>query len=124
MMPEKMESLDRILGSDEDIAPSSGFVSAVMERLREEAAAPEPIPFPWKRVLPGAIVVATGLLWCVVQLVQMGIAEAKTSVWITWHPAELTTPRVESAAGVAVALAVSLLSWLLARRLIGRRGPV
>jgi len=35
-----------------------GFLASVMDRVREEAAAPPPIPFPWKRALPGMALVA------------------------------------------------------------------
>ena len=59
---KKPENLDRILSAEEELAPSSGFVSAVMERVREEAAAPAPIPFPWKRV-PGAVLALGGVAW-------------------------------------------------------------
>ena len=121
---DQMPKLDRILASEEELAPSSGFAAAVMDRVRQEAAVPEPIPFPWKRALPGMIVVGVGLVWCLVQLVRMGIAEAKAPVLITLHPAALMTPRVESAGAVAAALGLSLLSWLLARRVIGLRGLV
>ena len=47
-----MDDLDRILSTDRGIAPSSGFTDAVMRAVRYEAAAPPPIPFPWRRVLP------------------------------------------------------------------------
>ncbi len=72
MEPVKQENLDSILGTEEELAPSSGFVSAVMERVREEAAAPKPIPFPWKRVMPGAVVAIGGLLWIGVEVVRHG----------------------------------------------------
>jgi hypothetical protein len=131
MKPEKADSateqitnLDRILASDEELAPSSGFVASVMDRVRQEAAVPEPIPFPWRRALPGMILVGVGLVWCLVLLVRMGIAEAKTPVLIAMHPAALMTPQVESAGWIAAALATSLLSWLLARRMVGQRGLV
>jgi hypothetical protein len=48
------DDLDCIL-SDE-ILPSSGFAASVMEAVRREAATPRPIPFPWKRALPGLVV--------------------------------------------------------------------
>ncbi|MDR3774049.1 MAG: hypothetical protein P4L26_11910, partial [Terracidiphilus sp.] len=40
--------VDRILSSEEAFVPSSGFLAAVMDRVEQEAAAPPPIPFPWK----------------------------------------------------------------------------
>jgi len=45
------DDLDRIL-CEEEILPSSGFVGSVMEAVQGELEAP-PIPFPWKRALPG-----------------------------------------------------------------------
>ncbi len=54
--------LDAALGSDhERILPSSGFADAVMSAVHHEAAAPAPIPFPWKRALPGMIAAAVVL---------------------------------------------------------------
>jgi hypothetical protein len=47
--------LDRILSRGEEIVPSSGFLDSVMDAVRAEASAPPPIPFPWKRALPGLI---------------------------------------------------------------------
>ena len=47
------DDLDHILSEGQDILPSSGFVGSVMDAVRYEAAAPPPIPFPWKRALPG-----------------------------------------------------------------------
>lgn len=51
------EHLERALAGEPDIVPSSGFVQAVMEVVRQEAAAPAPIPFPWGRALTGAFLV-------------------------------------------------------------------
>jgi hypothetical protein len=50
------EKLDRVLAREEEILPSSGFAVSVMDAVRREAAAPPPIPFPWKRALPGLMV--------------------------------------------------------------------
>lgn len=46
------DDIDRILSDEPEIIPSSSFVAAVMGVVRTEASAP-PIPFPWKRALPG-----------------------------------------------------------------------
>ena len=54
-----MDELDRILSREETVTPSAGFVTSVMAAVRREAAAPPPIPFPWRRLL-------TGLSVCVV----------------------------------------------------------
>ncbi|HWB32047.1 MAG TPA: hypothetical protein VG714_02620 [Acidobacteriaceae bacterium] len=58
-------TLDRLLAehfNDGALPPSSGFAATVMEAARTEAAMPQPIPFPWRRVLPGAVAALAGLL--------------------------------------------------------------
>jgi len=49
------DDLERALGGEPDIVPSSGFVHAVMSAVHRDADAPAPIPFPWGRALTGAI---------------------------------------------------------------------
>jgi hypothetical protein len=122
---KKLENVDRILAAEEALAPSSGFVSAVMERVREEAAAPKPIPFPWKRVLPGALAAAGGLVWIGVEVARQGLTrmpDLGSPVELFGHVPQQMTGTLEDAGWVAAALGVSLLSWLLARRMIGRGG--
>jgi hypothetical protein len=123
----KQKNLDRILGAEEELAPSSGFVSAVMERVREEATAPKPIPFPWKRVVPGAVLAIGGVAWIGVEVARQGL-KALPSVGapiLPWtHVPQQITGTLEDAGWVTAALGVSLLSWLLARRMIGSRGLV
>lgn len=60
----QQDDLDRILSKDPEIIPSSGFVACVMDSVRREALMPAPIPFPWKRALPGlaSVVLSLGLL--------------------------------------------------------------
>ena len=55
------DEFDRIM-QEEEILPSSGFAASVMEAVRREAAVPPPIPFPWKRALPGALFAAATLI--------------------------------------------------------------
>ncbi len=50
------DDLDRILASEEPLVPSSGFAASTMERVRETATAPPPLPFPWRRFLLGLLV--------------------------------------------------------------------
>ena len=114
--------IDEILATDEEIVPSSGFLSAVMERVQEEASAPAPIPFPWKRALPGFALVAGVFGWMGVELVRAGIPAMRLGLPATVQiPPELVQP-MEQAGWVALGLALSLASWLLARRLAGRSG--
>jgi hypothetical protein len=48
-----MDQLDRILADDEPLVPSSRFAERVMEAVHEAAAAPPPLPFPWRRFALG-----------------------------------------------------------------------
>lgn len=61
-----MNDLDRFLSDDDSIVPSAGFSARVMTAVRDEAAAPPPIPFPWRRLLPISVativVVTAGLI--------------------------------------------------------------
>jgi hypothetical protein len=70
----ELSGAESILASEEPIVPSSGFLGGVMERVKEESAMAAPIPFPWKRALPG-FVVATAILGCGgVEFVRWGAA--------------------------------------------------
>jgi hypothetical protein len=120
----KTNNLDQILAAEEELAPSSGFVASVMERVREEAAAPEPIPFPWKRVVPGVVLALGGVVWLGVEGARQGLArlpELDAASALRLVPLQMSGT-LEDAGWVAAALGVSLLSWLLARRMIGRSG--
>ena len=68
------DEIDRILSHEEEILPSSGFAVSVMDAVKREAAAPRPIPFPWKRALPG-VVAGVGALALVLVAVVVGIAQ-------------------------------------------------
>ena len=81
---------------------------------------PKPIPFPWKRALPGMTLAAAGLVWCAAKLVPMGIAEMEVLGHAPLHLDAAMVRSAENVGWVAAALGLSLLSWLLARRLIGQ----
>lgn len=53
------DEIDHLLAphfaSGEGLAPSSGFARSVMEAAQAEASVPPPIPFPWRRVVPGLV---------------------------------------------------------------------
>jgi len=63
----KHEPIDRILGEDPALTPSSGFADSVMDAVRREAAGPEPLAFPWRRVVPGLAV-------CLLAIVAIAVA--------------------------------------------------
>jgi hypothetical protein len=115
-------ALDRILAGEEELVPTSGFLAAVMERVEDEAAAPAPLPFPWKRILPGMVLMVGLLAWGVFALA--GSLRAALNTWTLTAPyfAPSYLPSLEAAAGVAGALTASLLGWLFSRRLAGRGG--
>jgi hypothetical protein len=116
------EKLDKILGTEDELMPSSGFLATVMERIEEEAAAPPPIPFPWKRAVPGIVLTAGVLGWSAVELIRQGIPEmGRVALAAPQIPAGFARP-LEQAGWVALALGVSLVSWLFSRRIAGRSG--
>jgi hypothetical protein len=115
-----LEAIDRILSTDDQLLPSSGFVSAVMERVREESVAPPPIPFPWKRMLPGFVLAAGVFGWGVFELFRYAPHALGQLSFVAPHLSAAATRDLTQAGWVALACLVSLLSWLLAQRLAGQ----
>ncbi len=114
--------IDHILATEEELIPSSGFMASVMERVQEEAQMPAPIPFPWKRFIPG-IVLASGVFgWGTFELIRAGLPALGSLPLSAPHLSTADLRSIESAGWVALALGVSLISWLLSRRLAGRGG--
>jgi len=116
------DSIDRILTTEEELIPSSGFLASVMERVQEEAAAPPPIPFPWKRAIPGILLTVAVLGGGAYLLVRSLLPAARG---LLLSPPPLSAALVQSlqdAAWVAGALAAAQVCWLFSRRLAGRSG--
>jgi len=121
------DELDRILSKQDDIQPSSGFAASVMEAVHEEASAPPPIPFPWKRALP-VLIFAVLALAAVVAAGAVGIAqfgrnvtpEAASSLWDLLPP-YLHGPAGTAAAWTAASLLAAFISVKLSLRLAGGR---
>ena len=119
---EIKNTMDNILANEPELIPSSGFLASVMERVQEEAAAPPPIPFPWKRALPGMILAVGVIGWGGVEFASHALQSGAT---LTVHVPDLpvaVTLHLQQAGWVAIACAASLASWFLARRLAGRSG--
>ncbi len=116
------DAIDRILAVEEELIPSSGFLGATMERVRDEAAMPKPIPFPWLRALPGIVLAAAVLGWCGFELARVVLANAREISFAQVHLTAAAGRALEPAGWVAVALAASMLSWLFARQMAGRSG--
>ncbi|MGA2358014.1 MAG: hypothetical protein ABSF66_03360 [Terriglobales bacterium] len=124
--------ISRILSREEEILPSSGFAISVMDAVRREAAAPPPIPFPWKRALPGLVVggfaLALVFLTLVVAIAQL--LRASTSAHFSMSLPSVLTPifglglqrNLEIAASWTVlALLVAFVSVKLSMRLASGR---
>jgi hypothetical protein len=112
------DDIDRVLAGEDSIVPSSGFAASVMEAVRRDAEAPPPIPFPWKRALPGLIYCVGALVaFLIVGLSQPGrgtdLSNALTRVF--------DAAKVAGAGWIALALVVSLLSVVVSVRVAGRR---
>jgi hypothetical protein len=121
--PEReLGAIDQILATEAELIPSSGFLAATMERVREEAARPKPIPFPWVRALPGIVLVVVVLGWCGIELASAGLGSAREVSFPQLHVTAATWSALEPAGWVVLAFAFSMLSWLFARRLAGRSG--
>ncbi|MGA7560561.1 MAG: hypothetical protein WCF61_18980 [Terriglobales bacterium] len=127
------DEMNRILFRQEEILPSSGFTASVMDAVRREAAAPPPIPFPWKRALPvmvaGGFVLVMVFVTLVVAIAQV-IKSSATAQFSTSLPSMLTPilglqglqGNLGNAAGWSVlALLVAFISVKLSMRLAADR---
>jgi len=114
--------MDRILTSEEELIPSSGFVASVMESVREAASRPELIPFPWKRAVPGIVLSAGVFGWGGFELIRQAIPAMSEMTLSQPHLSGAVERPLEQAGWVALALAASLASWMLSRRLAERSG--
>ncbi len=117
----KHDDLDRILSHEQEILPSSGFAASVMEAVRQEASALSPIPFPWKRVLPGLVASFLALVVLVfqvyAQLQQEAAAPQPPSAWMTAFSATMETAMRLGAHWILAALLLALASVKFAMRL-------
>ncbi len=107
------DQLDRILSSNDDLVPSSGFVNSVMEAVREDASTPAPIPFPWRRALPGVIAAATTVLsvfiFFALQLRHLDLAATV--------PIQFSSGSSSTLIALTAALLLTLASIMFSRRL-------
>ena len=122
--------INRILSREDEILPSSGFAVSVMDAVRREAAAPPPIPFPWKRALPGLVLggFALALVFVTVVVAIAQLIRASTSAQFSMSLPSVTTPifglqrNLEIAAiWTVLALLVTFVSVKLSMRLASGR---
>ncbi len=76
------DDIDRILGAEPEIVPSATFTASVMKAVRQQAATPPPIAFPWNRALPGLVTGALALVLAAVRL--PANAQAGTAAPFAW----------------------------------------
>jgi hypothetical protein len=80
------DTLDRIL-LDDTLVPSSGFAASVMDSvaaINAQAAAPAPIPFPWKLALPGFAAFVVALIAAIRLILQIRHSSATFELHLTW----------------------------------------
>ena len=107
--------LDRIVSRQqqkEEIIPSSGFVSSVMDAVHQQAAAPPPIPFPWKRALPGLIASLALAVGMVVHFVRLGVTN--TAPFVQEASAPPSSPQLQDTLTHILDASIHLgLGWIL-----------
>jgi hypothetical protein len=111
----RSEDIDLMLARNDHIVPSSGFTASVMDAITREATAPPPIPFPWRRALPG-------LGWCLAVIIAfliMGLSPSNNPPPVS-EALDLSAV-LGGAIWISAALVVSLLSVALSIR-VTRRG--
>ena len=125
--------LDHILSAEQSVAPSANFVRSVMDKVRMEAAAPPPIPFPWRRALPGVVLCALSLAAiCVAAFLRNGPQTPReapgpsiwTAAWTGLSSNLAGLLRAANAGGLGWILLAFLLTYVsvkLSLRLAGRR---
>jgi hypothetical protein len=108
------DDIDLVLARDENIVPSSGFIDSVMEVVTREAVAPPPIPFPWKRALPG-------LSWCLAAMIGFLMIGLRSNAQASSGSEAVVLSMMLGGAGwIAAALVVSVASVALSMRIAGR----
>jgi hypothetical protein len=113
--------LDAMLASEDALIPSSGFLAAVMERVEHETRMPEPIPFPWKRALPGFVLAGAAAGWGALEFIRAGIPALKAAISTAENPPTIHLPAFHGqTAWVALSFGVSLASWMVASRFMRR----
>ena len=120
----KRDAMDEILATEEALVPSSSFVARGMEQVREEAAAPKPIPFPWRLAAVGVVLAVGVFAWFGVELTRLVVHAMRTGTSASVEIPGAFTATLGQWDWVAIALGAALASWVLARRLVGSDGVI
>lgn len=116
MTPDDIEHLLR----GEDLRPSSGFLDSVMDAVRQDALAPPPLSFPWRRAAPGALalLVACGVaIWTSVGALSDPASTAAVDQWLRDLAALGMRPETQ---GILIAAVAATLSVAFSLRLMRR----
>ncbi|MBV8896605.1 MAG: hypothetical protein JO051_08845 [Acidobacteriaceae bacterium] len=114
------DDIDRILSSEAEVIPASGFTESVMDAVRREADCPQPIPFPWKRAIPAMAVWIAVLALLALEFVHDIYKDPQATVpaqFLAW----MTIPWSLWGAGanwIALGVGIALISLTAIRRLI------
>jgi len=120
----KFDDIDRILSDEVEIVPSSGFVESVMDAVRAEAEMPQPIPFPWKRAIPGLLALAAVVILLAVEFtiyIRMDRDAARATSRTALEFFAVIKPVWDAGANwAALGLSVSLGSLAVTKRMMSR----
>ena len=116
-------AIESILATEEELVPSSGFLASVMERVHEEAAAhSRPFRFRGSAPCPALCSQLASSDGPHSSSVRLGVPAARSITFTAPQISAVIERPLEQAGWVAMALAVSLVSWLLSRRIAGQSG--
>jgi hypothetical protein len=120
------DEIDRMLrthmsASTEQLIPSSGFTQSVMDAIREEATAPPPIPFPWRRLLPSAIALLCATIGLSVFAGRHAPALPRALSSVSYN-FSISTPAAMNLLWIALAIGLSLVTATVSFKLtVGKR---
>jgi hypothetical protein len=126
----KPDELDRVLSREAEIIPSSGFIRSVMAAVQNEAVAPPPIPFPWKRALPGLLASLVAVVWSTVDGVRYPAPQSAPAIsvipstvthWFDDAMPLLNQARMFGAEWLLLGLLLTFAGLILTRHLAGGR---
>jgi hypothetical protein len=116
------DELDRLLRAEREIIPSSGFTASVMNAVRVQAEAPPPIPFPWKRALPGifALVLVLALVFAWIISAGVSVLSSKSAAALSASLPPAVLPLWHVASWLLVALIATVASLVFSSRFVSR----
>ena len=100
-----LDEMDRVLSGGGELVPSSGFAASVIEAVRQEAAVPAPIPFPWEWALPGLLASVGLVVFFIVRFLRDSVP-ARASVLPAVQPPSLSLVLPHELANASIRLGV------------------